>query len=653
MKIFSKISIILILVTSVIAPNIRQTQAATYTTGSTVHQDWYLADPNSGRRDSHEAELRVNDTQVFCIDAFTKFKSGQSMNLVDWSTVNIPVSMAKELSLISYFGTKVEGRTGKDWYAITQGLIWKVLHESEGHTNMCYVETPTNPNYATTVKLWNQILDDVQQYKKSPSFANQTYTVDSDSTLKITDTNNVLKGMVIKNSGGLDVGIQDNQLIIHGKAQASDEITLTLQKYIPEDEVGPGLVFYNGVAQSLAQFKVIEPLEVQLKIKINKFGRFELTKYNEDNSLVIPQTSFRITGPQGYNQVIKTNDQGKIVLERLPVGEYKAIEVEAAKGYVIDVSEHKFTIHNAETTPLKLINHAQLGEVTISKIGEVLNDYKDGEFIYKAKGLLGAKIEIRAKDDIYDPTRQTLLYKKGEVVETLVTKEDGKITSSKLPLGQYEYQEIEAPQGYILNNEIKTFALEYQDQHLNLVHQNIDIKNQRQKVEIEVSKKDEDTKEYLDGAKIALIANRDIYNDEHKVIVKAGTILQTISSSKEGKKTFEIDLPIDIQKEMSQLPIEDETMIIGNVNSLFMIKEIEPPFGYQAKNIHYYIDTTYQKPEEKVISFTYDFLNKEIPVVTLGDEPPVQTEDHTVLLTYLLMGVGAFIILRVLLRNKE
>ena len=45
--------------------------------------------------------------------------------------------------------------------------IWKTLHESQGHTDMCYVETPTNPNYATTVKLWNEIKADVAAYKKT------------------------------------------------------------------------------------------------------------------------------------------------------------------------------------------------------------------------------------------------------------------------------------------------------------------------------------------------------------------------------------------------------------------------------------------------------------------------------------------------------
>ena len=102
--------------------------AATYLTSSKKHNDWWLAEPSTGRRDSKEAELQVNGERAFCIDAFTKFKSGVEMNVVDWSTVGIKQSVAEELALIAYFGTKVEGRTSDDWYAITQGLIWKVSH---------------------------------------------------------------------------------------------------------------------------------------------------------------------------------------------------------------------------------------------------------------------------------------------------------------------------------------------------------------------------------------------------------------------------------------------------------------------------------------------------------------------------------------------
>lgn len=144
-KIFKKLVLCFVSVIILMNNLSINTFAITYTTGRIIHSDWWLADPSTGRRDdgSHEAELLVNGEQVFCIDALTRFKNNVEMQSVSWSTVGISEEKAKELSLIAYFGTKVSGRTGKNWYAVTQGLIWKTIHSDE--PDICYVETPLNP----------------------------------------------------------------------------------------------------------------------------------------------------------------------------------------------------------------------------------------------------------------------------------------------------------------------------------------------------------------------------------------------------------------------------------------------------------------------------------------------------------------------------
>lgn len=308
-----------------------EVMAATYVTGSVPHANWWLADPDTGRRNEPEDELTVNGETVFCIDAYTRFKSGVSMNSVPWSTVGISNELAKELSLIAYFGTKVEGRTSKDWYAITQGLIWKTIHSND--SNMCYVETPTNPNYAATVSRWNEILADVAEYKKIPSFADGTYEVDANKTVTLTDTNSALRNMNIVSTGGLDVSINgSNQLIIKGKPTADDTATIVLQRNVRNADTGTSLVFHNGKDQSLALFKISDPLTIRLRVKVNKFGELELTKWNDDESATVKDASFRITGANGYNQTFTTNEEGKIHITELPIGEYKAVETQAGMG---------------------------------------------------------------------------------------------------------------------------------------------------------------------------------------------------------------------------------------------------------------------------------------------------------------------------------
>ena len=79
-QIFVSVMSLLLMIT-LISPS--SVYAETYITGTKKHPTWWLADPSSGRRDDHEAELLINGERVFCIDAFTQFKSNQTMNLVE------------------------------------------------------------------------------------------------------------------------------------------------------------------------------------------------------------------------------------------------------------------------------------------------------------------------------------------------------------------------------------------------------------------------------------------------------------------------------------------------------------------------------------------------------------------------------------------
>lgn len=482
--------------------------AATYLTGSKKHADWWLADPSAGRRDSKEAELQVNGERAFCIDAFTKFKGGVEMNVVDWSTVGIRQDIAEELALIAYFGTKVDGRTSDDWYAITQGLIWKVRHEADGHTDMCYVETPTNPNYSTTVKLWNEILSDVEAYKKKSSFSDGTFEVNANDTLTLTDTNSSLSNMVVKDAGGLDVSINgNNQLVIKASANSSDNATITLQRNIKTSEVGTSLVFYNGKDQSLAQFKINKPLEVKLNVKVNKFGSLELTKFNDDKSAVIPETTFRITGPNGFDKTLQTDSNGKIKLDQLVLGSYKAVEVNASHGYLINVNEFDFEIKPNETISLEVTNDEPKGKITVIKVN-TNNDRVNG-----------ATFNVYANEDIINKAGTKTFYKKNELVTTVTTKNNGEVSTKELPLGQYKVVEIQVSENYILNTKEYFVTLKYKNQNTSIISESTTIPNEEQKGKI-ILKKSFDTSKvngltgdaFIEGNEYELYAKEKIMN---------------------------------------------------------------------------------------------------------------------------------------------
>lgn len=318
-----------------------------------------------------------------------------------------------------------------------------------------------------------------------------------------------------------------------------------------------------------------------------------------------------------------THKDGTITLNtKLKIGHYQLEEIEAPDGYVLtkepipfEITMDHYEISSDQVTPItvvQLVDQSVKGKVTIEKKGEVLTDYKDGKFIYEERGLAHAKFGIYAKSDILDPSHDgTVLYKQGELIETLETTEGGKITSHELPLGDYECKELEAPYGYVLNSEVKAFSLSYKGQSVDIVYEDVGMINERQKIVVEVSKKDEETKEYLSGAEISLFANRDIYNYDGDVIVEAGTLLETIVSRQDGKVSFQSDLPLDLTPEYAIMPLSElNDELVGDTNSLYVVKETKQPDGYLLKNVHYYVDGKYTTEKQDTLIFTYDFLNQ-------------------------------------------
>lgn len=372
------------------------------------------------------------------------------------------------------------------------------------------------------------------------------------------------------------------------------------------------------------------PFESLLKVvkKDNETGKTVLLKgatfkvKNVDTNEYVSYIDWSLF-PQIIVNQWTTHDDGTITLNtKLKIGHYQLEEIEAPDGYVLtkepipfEITMDHYEISSDQVTPItvvQLVDQSVKGKVTIEKKGEVLTDYKDGKFIYEERGLAHAKFGIYAKSDILDPSHDGIvLYKQGELIETLETTEGGKITSHELPLGDYECKELEAPYGYVLNSEVKTFSLSYKGQSVDIVYEDIGITNERQKIVVEVSKKDEETKKYLSGAEISLFANRDIYNYDGDVIVEAGTLLETIVSRQDGKVSFQSDLPLDLTPEYAIMPLSElNDELVGDTNSLYVVKETKQPDGYLLKNVHYYVDGKYTTEKQDTLIFTYDFLNQ-------------------------------------------
>lgn len=298
-----------------------------------------------------------------------------------------------------------------------------------------------------------------------------------------------------------------------------------------------------------------------------------------------------------------TNELGRVMTgDKLEVGNYQLEEQKSPKGYLISKNPVEFritsntaykTLEDGKTPVITVIQKdtSVKGKVNIEKKGEVLVDYKDGKFVYEERGLANAKYEIIVKEDIYDPSNDgSIIYKKGTIVDTITTKDDGRATSKELPLGEYSVREIEAPYGFVLSDEIKNVSLKYKDQNTAIVFDNTSFVNERQKLEINVFKLDEDDEKLLEGAEFSLYAKEDIMNYKGEIIIKANELIETATSDESGKATFKTDLPL----------------------LDFLIKETKAPKGYILSDEVITVNSEYQGQDVKILNLEYDMKNEKI-----------------------------------------
>ena len=186
---------------------------------------------------------------------------------------------------------------------------------------------------------------------------------------------------------------------------------------------------------------------------------------------------------------------------------YSLVEVQAPYGYVLNSEPVYFDVvqeDSSEESGITVIevvreNVAQKGTITVSKSGEVFSSVTEAGGMYQpvfAVGSLeGAVYEITAAEDIYT-LDGTLRASKGEVVDTITTGADGTATSKELYLGSYEVKEITAPYGMVLNDEIHSVELMYAGQEVAVTETSTSFYNERQKVEIDLTKSLEVDEDY-------------------------------------------------------------------------------------------------------------------------------------------------------------
>ena len=188
-----------------------------------------------------------------------------------------------------------------------------------------------------------------------------------------------------------------------------------------------------------------------------KAVKFNLVMNNGDSDLFIKATgsdgkyTFSSTVSQANATDMTLDADGNIHVSGLPQGSYYWKETTTANGYALK-TKTDVTVEADKTSKTVVDNQrtsVDKGELVIYKTDESGKKY-----------LSGAKFEITAAEDIVVSGGITIR-KKGDIIDTVTTDENGKAVITKDIYQGYSYTvtEIEAPKGYSLNSEPQTVKI--------------------------------------------------------------------------------------------------------------------------------------------------------------------------------------------------
>ncbi|MCH4570011.1 SpaA isopeptide-forming pilin-related protein [Bacillus sp. ES1-5] len=266
-------------------------------------------------------------------------------------------------------------------------------------------------------------------------------------------------------------------------------------------------------------------------------GQFEIVKVDaNDKTKVLSGAEFEVYKDGKKVAELKTDESGKVMSPKLPLGEYTVKETKAPTGYKLSNKEWKVIIQNEkEIVKVEAENEKVLGSLQIIK-----TDDKD-----QAKRLAGAEFTLK---DV-----------KGNVVkEGITTNESGTVKVDGLVPGEYTLEETKAPEGYELTKQVIRVTVDGEKV--------IDVKvtNSKSLGQFEIVKVDAKNK-----AKVLSDAEFEVYKDGKKV--------ETLRTDKTGKVTSKKLEPGTYTLKETKAPqgyklLKEEIEVVVEANKVVQVK---------------------------------------------------------------------------------
>lgn len=402
---------------------------------------------------------------------------------------------------------------------------------------------------------------------------------EEDVQFSILDGNTVVDTLVTNHkgyatSGLLEVGkaytLRQDSVPDEDTEKVKDfAFTLTADKQVKHYTLENALkTFYLRIVKQDAQTKEVIPA--------SGIG-FEL--YRADGSKVT-QT---VTYPKVETiSVFYTNEQGEVTLpEKLKTGRYTVKEVVGAKGYFLpeeglsfDLDARASDANSDLVLTFTVENKAIEGQLELYKKGEVFKGWKE------ENGLFVPVLE----EGYLAGAEFTLTDKHGNVVETLVTREEGAVLSKPLPLGCYTLTETNAPNGYV-GKTSQEVCLDAEQSHKAIVVKPVSVKNEFQRFTFSFDKRFERSRWFKheetapESTIFQLVTKEDVMFNGHTL--KAGSVVGESKLTKTERSQEDTLTPVTRLEERVVANGRFE-VLDANGNALRFRKNEDGVYLYQA-----------------------------------------------------------------------
>ena len=391
------------------------------------------------------------------------------------------------------------------------------------------------------------------------------------------------------------------------KGKAAFSLDLPLGRYYVKELQAPaGYVSSDEILEFDATYQGQDVKTIKLKsVKKNQPTTVEVTKADITTGTELDGASMSVLDKDGnvIDSWTSVKDSPHVI-KRLQVGKTYILREELAPYGYLRATDVEFTISDtAEVQKVKMEDEVPVARLLVNKKGEFLDSVS---LLDNAKGMIEhlfnyvtgnltdvtfnvyAAEAIRAADGV-----SADYYAADELVGSITTDGNGIAQMDNLPLGRYYIVEKETSHGYVLDNEPRYVDLTYRDQDTPLVTYSADWQNARQRVQVEVLKKEKDSDKVLSGAIFGLYAADDIVSSKGKVLLAKDTLIELKTTDEDGKIQFVADLPID---------------------SRYYIKELAAPDGYVTDQEPQEFTFEYQGSGTSVAEYAFTFEDEQTTV---------------------------------------